>query len=82
VESYHSGLRAEELQKMVSRIREAISEMSADGKAIRHVSSMIVPTDESFLCLIDAASEQYVRVAYERAGFSYQRISPALTEDS
>jgi Nickel responsive protein SCO4226-like len=82
VENYHPGLGADELNEMVSRIRDAVAEMTRDGKAIRHVRSTIVPADESFLCVIDAASEQLVRDAYTRAGISFERISPALSDDS
>lgn len=82
VENYHPGLGAGELQGMVSRIRDAVAEMTRDGKAIRHVRSTIVPADESFLCVIDAASEQLVRDAYTRAGVALERISPALSDDS
>jgi hypothetical protein len=67
---------------MVSRIRDAVAEMSRDGKGIRHVRSTIVPADESFLCVIDSASEQLVRDAYARAGVAFERISPALSDDS
>jgi hypothetical protein len=82
VENYHPGLGAEELQRIVSRIRDVVSEMTRDGNAIRHVRSTIVPADESFLCVIDAASEQLVRDAYARAGVAFERISPALSDDS
>jgi Nickel responsive protein SCO4226-like len=81
VENYHPGLSAGELQAIVSRIRAAVSEMSRDGQAIRHVRSTIVPADESFLCVIDAASEQLVLDAYARASVSIERISPALSEE-
>jgi hypothetical protein len=82
VENYHPGLGARDLQGMVSRIRDAVAEMTRAGKRIRHVRSTIVPTDESFLCVIDAASEQLVRDAYARAGVAFERISPALSDDS
>jgi hypothetical protein len=81
VENYHPGLGENELQGMVSRIRSAVAEMARDGKAIRHVRSTIVPADESFLCVIDASSENLVRDAYTRAGTSFERISPALSEE-
>jgi Protein of unknown function (DUF4242) len=82
VENYHPGLGADELSGMVARIRDAVAEMTRHGKAIRHVRSTIVPADESFLCVIDAASEQLVRDAYARAGIAVERISPALSDDS
>jgi Protein of unknown function (DUF4242) len=81
VENYHPGLSAEELRQTVSRIRAAVSEMTRDGKAIRCMRSAIVPADESFLCVIEAASEELAREAYARAGVSFDLISPALLEE-
>ncbi len=81
VENYHPGLGETELRDMVTRIREAVAEMSSDGMVIRHERSTIVPADESFLCLINATSEQLIRDAYARAGISFERISPAVSEE-
>ena len=55
--------------------------MNQDGKAIRYVRSTIVPADESFLCVIEAASEELAWEAYTRAGIPFERISPALLEE-
>ena len=81
VENYHPGLGAKELRQIVSHIRDAVAEMNRDGKAIRYLRSTIVPDDESFLCLIEAASEELAREAYTRAGIPFERISPALLEE-
>ena len=81
VENYHPGLGETELTEMVSRIRDAVAEMNREGMAIRQVRSTVVPSDESFLCLIEASSEQPIRDAYARAGICFERISPALSED-
>ncbi len=40
----------------------------------------IVASDESFLCVVEAQSEDLVRLAYARAGVPFERISAALTE--
>jgi hypothetical protein len=55
--------------------------MTRAGKAVRCLRSTIVPADESFLCVIEAASEELAREAYARAGVSFDRISPALLEE-
>jgi hypothetical protein len=81
VENYHPGLGAEELRRIVSHIRDAVAEMNQDGKAIRHRCSAVVSADESFLCVIEAASEELTREAYTRAGIHFERISPALLEE-
>jgi hypothetical protein len=66
---------------MVSRVRDAVAEMTRDGMAIRLVRSTIVPADESFLCLVNATSDELVRDAFTRAGISIARISSALSEE-
>ena len=81
VENYHPGLGADELRQIVSRVRDAVAEMNRDGKAIRYMRSAIVPNDESFLCVIEAASEELAREAYTRAGIPFERISPVLLEE-
>jgi len=81
VENYHPGLGAEELRRIVSRVRDAVAQMTRDGKAIRYLRSAIVPADESFFCVIEAASEELAREAYARAGIPFERISPALLEE-
>jgi hypothetical protein len=55
--------------------------MNQDGKAIRYMRSTIVPDDQSFLCVIEAASEELAREAYTRAAITFERISPALLEE-
>jgi len=37
-----------------------------------------VPDDESFFCLIEAASEEVVSDAYRRADVPFERISAAI----
>jgi hypothetical protein len=81
VENYLPGLGAEELRRIVSRVRDAVAQMAWDGKAIRYLRSAIVPADESFFCVIEAASEELAREAYARAGIPFERISPALLEE-
>jgi hypothetical protein len=79
VESYHPGLGEAELTDLVSRLREAVAEMSRDGQAISHVRSTIVASDEAFLCLITATFEELIQDAFARAdsrSHGSQRPSP------
>ena len=80
VEHFRPGLRREELSRSASRVRETAGEMEREGKPVRHVRSTIVPADESFLCIFEAASEEFVREAYARAGVTFERISAAVSE--
>ena len=82
VEHYRPGLDAQELGKWVGCVHEAISDLEREGKPLRFLRSTIVPRDESFLCVLEAESEQLIRTAYARAGIPFERISTAITEEA
>jgi hypothetical protein len=52
--------------------------MERAGEPVRYLSATIMPGDESFFCLIEAASEEVVTDAYERADVPFERISTAI----
>lgn len=82
VEHYQPGLGADELGRLVARVRDAVAGLEREGKRLRFLSSTIVPRDESFLCVLEAASEQLIREAYGRAGIPFERISTAIAEEA
>jgi Protein of unknown function (DUF4242) len=75
VEHYRPDLQGEELARFAARARSAVRALEREGKPLRFVRSVIVPGDESCLCVVEAASEQLVREAYTRAGIPFERIS-------
>lgn len=77
VEHYRPGLHVEELERLAESACKAVRELEGEGKPLRFLRSLIVPGDESVLCLVEAASEQLVREAYTRAGIRFERISPS-----
>jgi hypothetical protein len=81
VEHYRPGLQIEELRQAVSRVRDATAALTDEGKPLRLVRSTIVPRDESFLFVFEAASAEYVREAHVRAGVPFDRISAAISEE-
>jgi hypothetical protein len=78
VEHYRPGLDVSQLTSAVARVRETVVGMEHTGEPIHYVSSTIVPSDESFYRVIEAASEQDVRRAYARAGVLFERMSAAI----
>jgi Protein of unknown function (DUF4242) len=54
--------------------------MEREGKEVRYLRSTIVPVDESFTCVFEAATEELVREAYARAGIPFERISRAIAD--
>ncbi len=67
---------------MVVFVRETVAGLEREGEPVRFVRSTIVPRDESFLCVLEAASEHAIRGAYARAGIPFERISAAIAEDA
>lgn len=82
VEHYRPGSTPAELERAALRVREAVEELGHEGRPVRFRHSTIIATDESFLVVVEAQSEALVRMAYDRANVTFERISPALTEPS
>jgi Protein of unknown function (DUF4242) len=82
VEHYRPGLSADELGAWAARVRDTTNEMEREGKAVRYLRATIVPTDESLLCIVEAASEQLVREAYARAGIPFERITAVIPDET
>lgn len=80
VEHYRPGLSAAELGAWAARVRDTTSEMEREGKAVRYLQATIVPTDESLLCVLEAASEDLVREAYSRAEIPFERITAVIPD--
>jgi Protein of unknown function (DUF4242) len=81
VEHYRPGLDVPQLTSAVARVRETVVELEHTGEPIHYVGSTIVPSDESFYCVIEAATEEGVRGAYVSAGVPFERISAAIPVD-
>jgi len=82
VEHYLPGSTAADLEQVASRVRNAIDELEREGQPVRFRHATVVAADESFLCVVEAGSEGLVRLAYERASVTFERMSAARTEQS
>lgn len=78
VERYLPATGGRTLVSIVERDRLAATTMAADGLAIRHLSCIHVPSDESLFSLFDAPSAEAVRRVHERAGIGFERIVEAV----
>jgi len=78
VEHYRPGRDVPQLNSSIARIQGIVAEMERAGEPVRYLSATIVPGDESFFCLIEAASEKVVSDAYRRADVPFERISAAI----
>jgi hypothetical protein len=82
VEHYRTSSTASELERVASRVRQAVEQLEREGRPVRFRHSTVVATDEAFLCVVEASSEALVRLAYDRADVPFERISAAQTEQS
>ena len=78
VEHYRPGRDVAQLSSSIARIRETVTEMRRAGEPVRYLSATIVPNDESFFCLIEAACEEVVSDVCRRADVPFERISAAI----
>jgi hypothetical protein len=81
VEHYRPGRQVEELTLAFAVVRAAVVDMERAGLPITYVRTTIVPKDEAFLCVIEAASAELIGDAYARAGIAFDRISPAISPE-
>jgi hypothetical protein len=49
-----------------------------DGTAVRYLSSILIPGDETCLHLVEADSAEHVAEAFEQAGLAADRIVEAV----
>lgn len=79
-EHYLPGLSAEQLGDAAARVRVAVRALEGMGQPVRFLHATIVATDEAFLCVIEASSEELIRLACATAGTPFGRISTAHVE--
>jgi hypothetical protein len=71
VECYRPGLSSEQAESALLELHE---NAAADGRAIRCVASVLVPTDEVVFHFFDAPSDEAVREVCARAQVAVERI--------
>jgi hypothetical protein len=62
----------------LSRLEGAVSAMTAEGAAVAHVGSILMPSDQVVFSLIVAGDESLVRQVNDRAGLQVDRIARAI----
>ena len=61
------------------RVERAAADLDREGRAVRCLSSIFVPEDETFLLLLRAPSVEVVEEAVNRAGLQCEHISAAAS---
>ena len=78
VELYVSRQASTAVAVDLERARIAAEELTSEGTPVRCIRSILVPEDETCLCLYEAESIDAVREASLRSGLAFERISAAV----
>jgi hypothetical protein len=74
VELYRSGSDGEPLRGTADRLAACAHELTGEGTTVRYLDTIFLPTDETCLHVLDAASEADVRTVARRAGIDIDRV--------
>src|SRR5512142_2904348 len=78
VERYWPGVDLPALRDALPRLEAAARAMTAEGRLVAHVGSILMPVDEVVFSLISAGDESLVRQLNERADLPADRIARAI----
>jgi hypothetical protein len=72
-ECFWADVRESELRELDARAEAAAADLSASGRPVRYLGSLLMRRDEVVLCLFEG-SQQAVLEAAERAKVPFERI--------
>lgn len=78
VERYWPGVDLVRLRDALPRLEAAARELTAEGRRIEHVGSILMPADQVVFSLFAAGDESIVRQLNERADLPADRIAVAI----
>ena len=77
VERYISLADADDADAFAAQLRAAVAAVQAEGVEVEWLGSVVLPGDETCLCLFEAPSESEVAAANARAGAEIDRVAAA-----
>jgi hypothetical protein len=78
VEGYWPLTTVDAFPTAASRLDESLDGLRQEGVAVRAISALVVPGDETAYWIVDGPSAEAVSLACRRAGLTVERIVPAL----
>lgn len=78
VEQYWPGITPDAFRAASERVRTTAEVMSHAGTPVQYLRSIMVPADESAICMVDAPSRESIEQLYARAEVRFDRIVAAL----
>ena len=80
VECYWPGVSAEQLADVTERAQEAARDLQGQGRELRFLGSLLVPSDETVFCFFEG-DEIDVRAVSTQAGVPYERVLRSVRID-
>jgi nicotinamidase-related amidase len=77
-EAYIPGLESIDPTEAIERLQAAAEELTAAGLPVRHVRSIVVPSDETVFHVFESHSAQAVEEVGRRADNGFNRVTEAL----
>ncbi len=78
VERHLPGLTADQLKAAAKTAKQTTAAMTKEGTPVRYLRSTYVPGEQKCFCLFEAASEDAVKQANQRAKLPFERVHEAL----
>ena len=82
LEAYIAATVCTGVEALAARAREAAAGLSAAGRPVRCLGSVLVAEDETCFFLFEAGAAEDVREAAERAELPFCRVSDAFTDQT
>ena len=80
VELYVSKTDRDAIAFWANRVNGAAAELTAEGRPIRLLRSILVPEDETCFLLVDADAVETVRETARRAALTFERVVEATAD--
>ena len=77
-ETYQPRLDSTESSEAIERLRAAAEELTAAGRPVRHVRSIVVPGYETAFHVFEGLSTEAVEEVGRRAQHEFDRVTEAL----
>ena len=79
IERYWPGVDEAMLRSALPRLDDAARDMTAEGKPVDHVGSLLMPVEQVVFSVIRAPSEAFVMEVNERAGIRVDHVAPVTS---
>ena len=82
IERFWPGVTPVLAEEVARRLTQAAAGFHREDRQVRHVGSVLLPTDEVMVSVVEAPAPELVRGVAARAGHAADRITESITINS